>query len=121
MEETEGWIEITINTPHNMTIVYEFIEYDSYDLEEMNIGESTSHVCSDLEDLIVDKGKKDGILYDEYQSFNYTVKMIEYPPEDYLNNMIRYAKHRMEREKNELEWLEIQLMLARKNAKESEW
>ncbi len=51
MDETEGWIEITINTPHDMTIVYEFISYDSYDLEEMNIGDSTIGGCDDLKDL----------------------------------------------------------------------
>lgn len=121
MEETEGWIEITINTPNTMAVTYEFIAYNSYDLEEMNIGESTSHVCSDLEDLIVDKGKKDGILYDEYQSFNYIVKRIEYPPPEEISKMIKIVKHRIEREQIELEWLEIQLMLARENAKESEW
>ena len=121
MDETEGWIEITIISPYRSVTLYEFVEYEVYDLEDMEIGDSTSSGSDDLKDLILYKGKKEGMLEDEYQAFSYSVKIIEYPPEEKLNNMISNVERRIEREKNELEWLNVQLMLARKNAKESEW
>lgn len=121
MDETEGWIEITIISPYRSVTLYEFVEYEVYDLEDMEIGYSTSSGSDDLKDLILYKGKQEGILEDEYGTFKYSVKIIEYPPEEKLNNMISNVERRIEREKNELEWLNVQLTLARKNAKESEW
>lgn len=121
MDETEGWIEITIKTSYNTATLYEFVEYEVYDLEDMEIGDSTRNGCDDLEDLVFYKGHKDGVIDSIYQAFKYSVKIIEYPPEEELNNMISSVERRIAKEKNELEWLNAQLMLARKNAKETEW
>ena len=121
MDKTEGWIEITIKTTYNTATLYEFVEYEVYDLEDMEIGESTIGGSDDLRDLIFYKGHRNGIIAGEFQAFTYSVKIIEYPPEEELNSMISNAEYKIEKENNKLEWLKIQLMLARKNAKETEW
>ena len=121
MEETEGWIEVTIRTVGNKSVLYEFVEYDNYDLEEMNLNESTSNVNSDMMDFIIEIGSDDGIIYDDYQKFGFSVKIIDYPPEEFLTKKIQRLEYKLQQQKDDIRWYKKQLKNSQKKAKETEW
>ena len=121
MDEYEGWIEVTIKTYHGHGTLYLFVDYQDYDLLEMEYGDSTNRGGSILEDSIYEEGMREGILYNDDDNFKYSVKIIRFPPEEELNKMIQRATLKMLHAKEELKWLNKELKRSKKSQKETEW